>query len=434
MPIPLATHTPTIAIDVPAITERPDVECVLRAFFTRGEFPIFFHRDTEGVTRIAAGCAERLDARGSEWREEWSRVVHHEWAAPDGSTTQCWLSVFFDPDNDASPQWRAFPARSVILPRFFLTVDDTSAVLRIAGSSDERGQAFDTWNDLAKRRPEPPGDLPPLESVVTWNDGSYHDAVMETLRRIANGEAVKIVAAREARLAARRAFRPLPILRALLASRRDNHVLLVSMDGDTHFVSASPERLVRVDAGRLSTAAIAGTVPRGSTPEEERRQESDLLTSGKLRDEQDYVTRMIRESLEPICDDIDTSRRDILRLPDLLHLRTPVQARMRAGRSFLDAVAALHPTPAVAGTPRDMARTLIRKIECFDRGLYAGVLGWMNTAGDGDSVVAIRSALIHGGSATLYAGAGIIDRSEPEQEVQETRLKMQALLRAFEHG
>ena len=141
---------------------------------------------------------------------------------------------------------------------------------------------------------------------------------------------------------------------------------------------------------------------------------------------------MIADALEPLCSRLERAGEPTLeRLNNVQHLYSPVRGRLRPGKTLFDAVAVLHPTPAVGGMPRDRAMAAIRALEATQRGLYAGVVGWVDPEGQGDSAVAIRSALVDGPRARLYAGGGIVPTSDPDVEVEEIRLKLGAILGAM---
>jgi isochorismate synthase len=203
------------------------------------------------------------------------------------------------------------------------------------------------------------------------------------------------------------------------------------------FLGASPERLARVEEGadgvrRVGSGALAGSAPRGATPEEDDALGRRLLASAKDLDEHAIVGDMIAHALAPLCLRVEHGGAPALeRLRNVQHLFTPVSGVLRPGRGIFDAVAALHPTPAVGGMPRDRALAAIRELEREPRGLYAGVVGWADLAGRGDSAVAIRSALVDGDRARVFAGGGIVATSDPDVEVEETRLKMAAVLEAL---
>ena len=150
---------------------------------------------------------------------------------------------------------------------------------------------------------------------------------------------------------------------------------------------------------------------------------------------------MIADALAPLCRRVARRPAPVLeKLATVQHLYTPICGELHPGRGVLDAVAVLHPTPAVGGMPRGRALEAIRELERHPRGLYAGVVGWVAPDGTGDSAVAIRSALVEpeekdgAGTASVFAGGGIVSTSDPDVEVEETRLKLAAVLGAMERA
>lgn len=198
------------------------------------------------------------------------------------------------------------------------------------------------------------------------------------------------------------------------------------------FIGASPERLVRVADGRMHTAALAGSAPRGESASEDAALAQALLHSEKDLREHRLVLDAIAGSLADLGLKLEhpaTPR--LLGLANVQHLNTPISAALPPGVHILDLVERLHPTPAVGGVPQAEALTAIRRLEPFARGLYAGPQGWVDHRGGGEFFVGIRSALIDGRTATAYAGAGIVAGSEPEKELAETELKFRALIGAL---
>jgi menaquinone-specific isochorismate synthase len=198
------------------------------------------------------------------------------------------------------------------------------------------------------------------------------------------------------------------------------------------FIGASPERLVRVSKGILETEALAGSIRRGATASEDAALASALLRSEKdLREHRevldDIVARLSPLGITPEF----PPQPHVRRLANVQHLDTPVHAALPDSVHLLDVLAAMHPTPAVGGSPREPALARIRELEGFPRGLYAGALGWLNARGGGEFFVGIRSALVEGSQARVYAGAGIVAGSTPEKEFAETELKFKAMLDAL---
>jgi menaquinone-specific isochorismate synthase len=177
---------------------------------------------------------------------------------------------------------------------------------------------------------------------------------------------------------------------------------------------------------------LAGSAPRGKTTDEDAELANRLLTSEKERREHrvviDFITQRLSQlGLHPEI----LSQPKLLQLLNIQHLWTPIQAQLPADVNPLEIVAQLHPTPAVAGAPTEIAQEEIRHYETFNRSLYAAPLGWIDSRGDSEFIVGIRSALIDDCRARLYAGAGIVAGSDPEKELAEIQLKLQALLKAL---
>jgi isochorismate synthase EntC len=159
-----------------------------------------------------------------------------------------------------------------------------------------------------------------------------------------------------------------------------------------------------------------------------------MMASSKEREEHQLVVRAILKALEPFCDSLrSASEPSVRELPNLLHMQTPIEGRLREPTHILSLVQALHPTPAVGGVPTNEAIRWIVEHEALARGWYSAPVGWTDASGDGEFVVALRSGLLRDGKAWVYAGAGIMADSDPDAEYAETELKMQALLGAL-HG
>jgi menaquinone-specific isochorismate synthase len=271
---------------------------------------------------------------------------------------------------------------------------------------------------------------PPL--FTTREAGDYRAAVAGALHRIAAGEFNKIVLARAKDLTADQPLHPLRMLNALRQRFPDCYSFSFAHGRGPSFIGASPERLVRVSQGTLETEALAGSIRRGVSASEDAALAAALLRSEKDRREHrevldDIVARLTPLGIEPKF----SAQPQVRRLANVQHLDTPVHAKLPDTVHVLDVLAAMHPTPAVGGSPRDAAVGRIRELEGFPRGLYAGALGWLNARGGGEFFVGIRSALVQGSSARVFAGAGIVAGSTPEKEFAETELKFKAMLDAL---
>jgi menaquinone-specific isochorismate synthase len=197
------------------------------------------------------------------------------------------------------------------------------------------------------------------------------------------------------------------------------------------FFGATPELLAKVDGQRVTTMGLAGSIRRGETPDDDARLAADLLASAKDRHEHQIVVDRMRQRLEPVSEALEIGETGIMRLSNIQHLHTPISGTLRRGEGVLPVVAALHPTPALGGEPRETALRLIDELEPVPRGWYAAPVGWIDRQMDGEFGVAIRSAVVQDQRAWLYAGAGIVRESDPQKEWDETQLKFAPMLHAL---
>lgn len=200
---------------------------------------------------------------------------------------------------------------------------------------------------------------------------------------------------------------------------------------------ASPELLLRAERGEVSARVLAGTAGRGTDPDVDRAIADGLSHSIKNNHEHAYAVQSMVSELEPFCEWVEADAQPFsLALPDLWHLATDVRGKLKPATSLLDVIAKLHPTAAVAGTPRDLAIALIEELEPYDRGGYAGPVGWVSADGSGELAIALRGGIIESTSDQVVvraiAGCGIVAESDPQAELAETELKFRAVRFAFD--
>jgi isochorismate synthase len=335
----------------------------------------------------------------------------------------------FDQLSEPTPLWDGYPDARLVLPARMLVVHD--------------GAAWLTTNMLVA----PDGSYKaPLESqtpraqVRRAGGPSLSPAAWQTLvgsvaRSIRHGRVglEKVVLARALQVQTpNRRLDPQTALRNLAASYPSCTVFALAHQ-DACFLGATPERLISLHDGTASTMALAGSVPRGASQAEDDLLAEQLMQSAKERAEHAFVVGALRDGLAQICSRIiaDTQPR-VRKLANVQHLFTPIHGQVAAGYTVLDLVERLHPTPAVGGFPRQRAMELIREREALDRGWYAGPLGWLNRHGEGEFVVGIRSALVRGDTATLFAGCGIVSDSDPATEFAESGWKLRPMLTALD--
>ena len=195
------------------------------------------------------------------------------------------------------------------------------------------------------------------------------------------------------------------------------------------FLGASPELLMRRSGASVSTVALAGSTRRSSDPAVDDHLGEQLLRSDKNRREQRIVAERIVRKLRPHAVWVETAPEpEVVKVANIQHLATPVIAQLAEPRSAVELAGMLHPTPAVGGEPWPEAASTIAELEQMDRGWYAGPVGWMDATEDGEFCVALRSALLRDREAHLYAGVGVVAGSDPAAELEETEVKLQALL------
>ena len=252
--------------------------------------------------------------------------------------------------------------------------------------------------------------------------------VERATKAMVGGTLHKVVLARQIDIAADRPIDRLAVLERLRSSYPGCHI--VSVAG---LVAASPELLVSVAGDIVRSHPMAGTAPRGGDPTTDQRLAASLLASTKDRQEHQITIDMVHDTLLPWCSYLDyEAEPSVVAVANVQHLATLVEGRLsQPAPSVLELVAALHPTPAVAGWPRDEAVDWIAENEGFDRRRYAGTAGWVDAAGNGTWAVSIRCAEIDGRAARVWAGNGIVADSDPSTELAETRSKLQALLSAI---
>jgi isochorismate synthase len=387
----------------------------------------YWEQPTAGRYRVGVGCAERLVARGTDRfarieaaaREQFARVT---WEGDGPRVAQLVGGFAFSPGSTGAAPWQGFADGELRLPDL------------LYGREGDRHwrQAFvaSAWSGLDLEAPRL--GQPVRGSVeINSNDArTYKDCVRRALMEIDAGRLDKVVVARAARVKARSAIDAVAWLFAL-RERFPGCTLFAVGEGDSVFLGASPERLVRLSGDTVESAAIAGTAPRGSSRAADQAIGEALRQNAKNNAEHAIVVRHLVSALSECCDtvEVDPAPR-LLKTRTVQHLFTGLRARRRAEApvSLLQLVERLHPTPAVGGTPREAALSWLARHEPLARGWFAGPVGFLQSDGDGEFVVALRSALVHGHQATAWAGAGIVAGSEPDAEFTETELKLRTVL------
>ena len=301
--------------------------------------------------------------------------------------------------------------------------DGTRWVTTVARADGPEPPAPDLAGPRTDRRQPQSYTLTGAHSPEWWCD-----LVQRATKAMADGAFEKVVLARQVDVTTDQPIDRLAVLERLRASYPGCHIV-----GIGPFVAASPELLVAVAGDIVRAHPMAGTAPRGGDPAADQRLAASLLASPTYRHEHQVTIDVVHDTLLNWCSYVDyEAEPSVVAVANLQHLATLVEGRLsQPTPSVLDLVAALHPTPAVAGRPRDVAVDWIARHEGIDRRHYAGAAGWVDAAGNGAWAVSVRCAEIDGATARVWAGNGIVADSDPVTELAETRIKFQAMLSAL---
>lgn len=336
-----------------------------------------------------------------------------------------------------------FPSATIFLPRWQITHQNNHNILVIntiiSSAINIENLSHKIWHKFQKITQINNTNLSnltkpykKLRKINVNHLQEFKQSVASALDLINSNSLRKIVLAHAIDIYSQTPFNLIKSLNNLRFIYPDCYVFSTSNGKGQNFIGASPERLISINKNQLVTDALAGSAPRGKTPSQDAKLANNLLSSEKDLREHQFVIDFIIKRLEYLgLKPNYSSQPHLLQLSNIQHLWTPITAEISRNIHLLEILAELHPTPAVAGVPRDIAQEQIHNFETFDRSLYAAPIGWIDHQGNGEFAVGIRSALIDGDRARLYAGAGIINGSKPDKELAEVQLKLQTLLKAL---
>lgn len=438
--------------------EQCDALLFLRAFqqLQLGE-SLFWEQPAESRAMVGAGVAATIEINGSArfslattaWHVlQRESIVHYAPNATPGLGGPILIGGFsFDPLYPRTTLWEGFPDGLLIMPTFFFHAQGPHASFTI-NQLVPIGADIDTLIDSLATTLQglqycvgqlfaQPTPTPGRHRLITHNMLAPHEwqqIIAKAVRSIQEGAYRKVVFARGVEVALHPPIGAFDIVTILSHLRQcyPAAYLFSLQRGKRYFCGATPELLARTQNGYIRTMALAGSSPRGTTEVDDQIISTQLLHSEKQLEEHAFVVTMISETLQSICTSVEHDGvPHLLQLKNIQHLITPIIGRLFPEMSILDVIAALHPTPAVGGVPRQEALKMIRKEERLDRGWYAGPIGWFDFQGNGDFVVALRSALLDERRAVLFAGCGIVADSRIEEEYQESCWKLQVMMNSL---
>lgn len=441
---------PTLATISRILSPDVDPTAVVCASRRAGEHWFAFEQPDRDATALAClGETIALDGAGEQrfasvaarWRELAASAASDRSEGRDGGGPVAVGGFAFAPDGGAAPHWSGFEPASLVVPEVAISrsARDGENVVRMTvaalASPDDLPEDLlaRVETRLAELREAP---LPLLDPAPTGRfqvasampPEHFEAAVARATELIAAGRMQKIVLAREVHVHAPQAYQPAAVLGVLRDEFPACFVFCVGR-GDAAFIAASPELLVRREGHRVSTLALAGSTRRSADPAVDDHLGEQLLRDPSYREEHAIVARRIERILRPHAIWVAAAPEPTLaRIANIQHLATPIRAQLADPLDALELASLMHPTPAVGGEPLAAAAPLIPALEGFDRGWYAGPVGWTDATGDGEFCVALRCALLRGNVARCYAGNGIVRDSDPAAELAETEIKLQALL------
>lgn len=384
----------------------------------------YWEHPTEELAILGIGVAHEIRARGRTRFADaaaQAKALLAEIRRLDPDANPLVVGGFGFAATDApTAEWREFPAARLFVPEIcWVLRDGRCRLTRVARGATRTPNAS----------PRPPTATQP--ALASGDEpAAWRRRVEAASAQIREGSLTKVVLARRRALERDFAVDPSSILEFARHRRAQCFNFCVGF-GETSFVGSSPERLVRLAGDHVVSGALAGSIRRGASADEDRRLGAELLASAKNAREHALVVDAVRESLRHVVRPLSVGTPpELVTFPESFHLFTRVAGTLVRPMSVIELAGLLHPTPAVCGTPRETAERLIQRDEP-DRGWYGGTVGWMTADGSGEYTVAIRSALLDGPRVSLWAGAGIVEGSDPESELAETESKMRALDRAL---
>nr|WP_218847250.1 isochorismate synthase [Psychromicrobium silvestre] len=406
--------------DAPSLTEalREDSHCWVR----RNEGLIGFGR----IAEFTGNGPERFAEAQQWWGEQVTQARIEDQLRVHGSGLVAFGSFTFSKFSKQDSQ--------LFVPRLLLGVRDGTSWLTI-NSVDDDVSAETARAELASYLSAPAPTVPDPDfslSTGALSEAEWMSVVAAGVAAISDRSLEKLVLARDIVARSSQPISRSAVLRALIERYRECWSY-----GVGNFIGATPEMLIDIEAGVARARVLAGTVDRAGAPEDPGYADRMLMDSEKQRQEHEFAVKSLVRELAPFATDLSVPIKPfVLELPNVWHLASDVSAELaRNGEHLPGTLAlleALHPTAAVCGTPRAEAGALIRELEHLDRGPYAGPVGWLDAAGNGEWGIGLRGAVLEDShTARLYAGCGIVQASDPQAELAETWAKFRPMLQAL---
>lgn len=412
----------------------------IKTFSNREKF--FWKSDDDTYYIIGLGFIESFtgsetDSRFQNVKVYWDALLSHSHIDNpydlNGTGPLIFGGFSFDPHSEKEEEWSNFHDFLFYLPAFMLTISEGQYYLTVNAIGnqellDQRVEEFIRLTENLEQNLIQPVEMRSSEEL---NVEQWLQSVDDIVNNLNYTSLKKVVLARKMKIEFHDFISSNVVLRNLLMQQPRGFIFSFATD-EGCFLGASPERLVKKSENHIYSVGLAGSIARGSNEKEDIDLGNQLLQDDKNLFEHELVVAMVEDALKPYCINIHIPEQPtLLKMPDIQHLFSPVTGKAKSDTSIFDIVEQLHPTPALGGVPTTKAMEVIREKEQMDRGFYAAPIGWADYRGNGEFIVAIRSALMKRNSATLYAGCGLVANSKPQDELLETRIKFQPMIRAL---
>lgn len=408
----------------------------------------FFWKDPSGKNMLVGiGICERIECSTGEssysyvekkWKGLLDNAIVYNQFNHTGIGPVLLGGFSFDPLKEKTELWNGFSEAHFYVPQFMLSEIDgnqfiTTNILIQTDKIDYAKEALKKQSFAFHKRIEEPTShsFPSIKNITEEvNQEKWKDTVDKVISKL-EGPLKKVVLARASKVNFTNELDSELVLNNLIQQQSNGYIFALEAY-DKCFTGASPERLVKKEGDTVFSTCLAGSISRGNNMEEDNALAEELLSDSKNREEHNYVVKMIKNAMEKVCSTVEMPPTpQIMKMRDIQHLYTPVSGKVKATESLISLIQLLHPTPALGGFPRDEALEVIREVEGLDRGMYGAPIGWLDYKGNGEFAVSIRSGLIHGNIATIFAGCGIVADSDPELEYIETAIKFKPMLTAL---
>ncbi len=439
--------------------DKLDPLAVLERLYVPGKMRYLWEKPDLDLAISASGTVAEIQGSGPDRFKQISKQIasikqlHDSYTGiPHSLAGLHFMGGFSFFDTETNGVWKNFGTARFVVPEWMFVRDGNLSILTIAqkvyhdGDKDELAarinEQIQTLSESLAVYGHPGIEEQHYDDILQFsvsegdeNREHWNHIVTTATDNIRLGVYDKIVLARTIQAEASRPISDSRLVHHLRREYPNCYTFLLQFPNTASFVGSTPERLVSIQSGFLNTEGLAGSIPRGQSATDDAILEKRLLLSDKDQDEHRFVVESIMSRLRTFTSEIHTTPAPgIRKFTNVQHLYTPISARLPEGTDPFDVIESLHPTPAVGGAPRLSALLGIPELEGFRRGWYAGPVGWINTNGRGEFSVAIRSGLINEDRATFYAGCGIVEGSDPDNEWSETELKLIPMMTALRHA